>query len=75
MKIDSTILQSAIRDAVRDQLDALRLLSIPRAAELLDVSPETARKLLGHGVDVGGKGYKVRLEDVKNLIRTRTIKL
>lgn len=75
MTIPDQIFRSAIQAAVKDNLDDLRLLSIPQAAALLDVSPETARRMLGTGVDVGGKGLKVRLSDVRRLIDERTIRL
>jgi len=75
MTVPDQIIRDAVRDAIRDELADVRLLSIPQAAELLNVSDDTARKMIGHGVDVGGKGYKVRLSDVRQVIKERTIKL
>ena len=75
MTIPDQIIRTAVQAAIRDELESIRLLSIPQAAALLDVSDETARRLLGHGVDVGGKGYKVRLADVRRLIAERSVKL
>jgi excisionase family DNA binding protein len=75
MTIPDQIIRDAVRDAIRDEVNDARLLSIPQAAQLLNVSDETARRLIGSGVDVGGKGYKVRLADVRRLIAERTIKL
>ena len=69
-----TIPTPIIRDAVRDTLDDLRLLSVPQAAELLDVSPDTLRRLTqGEFVDVGGKGMKVKLSTIKRIIHERTL--
>ena len=74
MTIDSSIIRDAIRDAVRDTLDDLRLLSVTQAAELLDVSPDTLRRLTqGEFVDVGGKGMKVKLSTIKRIINERTL--
>ena len=75
MTVPDQIIRDAVRDAIRDELSDVRLLSIPNAAALLDVSDETARKLLGSGVDVGGKGYKVKLSDVRRLIQERTVSI
>jgi excisionase family DNA binding protein len=75
MTIPDQIFRTAIQAALKDELESLRLLSIPQAAALLNVSDDTARRLIGSGVDVGGKGYKVRLSDVRRLIAERTIKL
>jgi len=75
MTIPDQIIRDAVRDAIRDEVNDARLLSIPQAAQLLNVSDETARRLIGSGVDVGSKGYKVRLSDVRKLIAERTIKL
>jgi excisionase family DNA binding protein len=75
MTIPDQIIRDAVRDAIREEVNDARLLSIPQAAQLLNVSDETARRLIGSGVDVGGKGYKVRLSDVRKLIAERTIKL
>ena len=74
MTIPDQIFRDAIRDAVRDTLDDLRLLSVPQAAELLDVSPDTLRRLTqGEFVDVGGKGMKVNLSTIKRIIHERTL--
>ena len=74
MTIPDQIFRDAIRDAVRDTLDDLRLLSVPQAAELLDVSPDTLRRLTaGEFVDVGGKGMKVKLSTIKRIINERTL--
>jgi plasmid maintenance system antidote protein VapI len=74
MTIPDQIFRDAIRDAVRDTLDDLRLLSVPQAAELLDVSPDTLRRLVGgEFVDVGGKGMKVKLSTIKRIINERTL--
>jgi predicted HTH domain antitoxin len=75
MNISDTIIRDAIREAVKVQLDDVRLISLPRAAELLDVSPETARRLIKRGVDVGGKGLKVSLADVRRVQMERAVKL
>jgi excisionase family DNA binding protein len=75
MTVPDQIIRDAVRDAIRDRVDDVRLLSIPQAAKLLNVSDDTARRLIGSGVDVGGKGYKVKLSDVRRLIAERTIKL
>lgn len=76
MTIPTPIIREAVQAAVRDQLDDLRLLSVPQAAELLDVSPDTVRKLTaGEFVDVGGKGLKVKLSTIKRIVAERTIKL
>jgi len=42
---------------------------------MLDVTPATVRRLLGVGVDVGGKGYKVRISDINRILSERTIRL
>jgi hypothetical protein len=74
--IPDQIFRDAIREAVRVQLDELRLLSVPQAAELLDVSPESVRKLTGGElIDVGGKGLKVKLSTIRRIINERTLKL
>jgi dihydroxyacetone kinase-like predicted kinase len=74
--IPDQIFRDAIRDAVRDKLEEMRLLSVPQAAELLDVSPDTLRKLTaGEVVDVGGKGMKVKLSTLKRIIQERTLRL
>ena len=75
MNIPDTIIRDAIREAVKVQLDDIRLISIPRAAELLDVSPETARRLLVKGYEMGGKGAKVSLADVRRVQMERAVKL
>ena len=75
MTITVQIQHADVQAAIKESFDELRCLSIPQAAELLDVSPDTARRLLATGVDLGGKGYKVRLSDVRRLIAERTIKL
>lgn len=76
MTIPDQIFRDAIREAVRVQLDELRLLSVPQAAELLDVSPESVRKLTGGElIDVGGKGLKVKLSTIRRIINERTLKL
>jgi len=76
MTIPTPIIREAVQAAVRDQLDDLRLLSVPQAAELLDVSPDTVRKLTaGEFVDVGGKGLKVKLSTVRRIITERTLRL
>lgn len=74
MTIPDQIFRHAIRDAVREQLDDLRLLSVPDAAALLDVSPDTVRKLTqGEVVDVGGRGMKVKLSTIRQIINERTL--
>lgn len=75
MTVPDQIIREAVREAIREELAEVRLLSIPQAAELLDVSAETARRLLGTGVDVGGKGLKVRLTDVRRVITERTVRV
>ena len=79
LTLHPAFIASAVADAIvkhkAELIDAVTLVSIPQAAKLLDVTTETARKLLGVGVDVGGKGYKVRLSDINRILAERTIKL
>ena len=79
LTLHPNFIASAVADAIvkhkAEMIDAVTLVSIPQAAKLLDVTPDTARKLLGVGVDVGGKGFKVRLADINRVLAERTIKL
>lgn len=69
-------LGKALCESMRDELEALKLVSLSEAASLLDVSERTVAKLTrGEVVDVGGKGMKVKLSTIKRIINERTLKL
>lgn len=75
MTVPDQIIRDAVRDAIREEVRNERLISIPQAAQILDVSPDTARKLLGAGYDMGGKGYKVSLAEIDRIKAERRVKL
>jgi hypothetical protein len=79
MTIHPSFIASAVAEAIvkhkAEMIEAVSLVSIKQAATMLDVTPATVRRLLGVGVDVGGKGYKVRISDINRILSERTIRL
>ena len=77
MTIHPSFIASAIAESVirykAEMIDSLSLVSIPQAAKMLDVSTETARKLVGEFVDVGGTSLNITLSPLKRIIEERTI--
>lgn len=68
------MVSSEIASAIKPQLDEVRLITIPQAAEILQCGQIKARKLLGSYVDLGERISRVPLSAVKKLIQDRTVK-
>jgi len=72
----------AVIDAAGDKLaaalqadsDSLRLYTIQQAAERLQVSPGTVRRLVSEWVELGEATRRISAATLRRLIETRTIK-
>ena len=65
---------SELTAELQPAIEDVQLLTIRECAELLKVSQETAKRLLGSYVDLGERGARVSLKTVKQLISDRTVK-
>jgi hypothetical protein len=79
MNIPPDITQAIVTAAAREladraagELDELQLVSIAKAAQVLDVSQSTARRVIREFVDLGEASRRVRISHLRDIIKART---
>ena len=62
-----------LAEVMRDEIKSSQLLTLQQAADLLGVSKQTAKTLVGEVIDLGEHSPRLELSKVQRLIQTRRV--